>query len=177
MLCTECQAVTVPETVLSGSDFAELVAWSCLVVPGYLYCLWRHWNRAKACPSCGSHALMRQSKASRARLGTPNVDALSVRVRNETGPVRWPAPLRAPRERLRNGLVGTVPPMLALLSWLCAAVGWLSLGALVVLAAVAFTCSLVWVIHHGLQLARLQVTLSRYGAWDEGGRALPIELV
>lgn len=177
MLCTQCQHIAVPETVLSGSDFAELVGWSCLALPGYLYCFWRHWNRAKACPRCGSHALMRQSRASRARIGSPVLPPPSIPIRNESGPVRWPAPLQAPRARLRNGFVGTIPSMLAIASCLFGAFGWLSPTVIATLIVLAFLSSAAWVVHQGLQLARLQTSSARCRAWDDRGKSLPIEPV
>jgi hypothetical protein len=175
MLCTQCQNVAVPETVLSGSDFAELVGWSCLVLPGWLYCYWRHWNRSKACPDCGSHALMRQSRASAARMsGLPPLPTVT-RIRNETGPVRWPPPFRSPRTRLRDGTLGVLPALLALLSWLCGAMGWGSSNTVATVAGFALMASIAWVIHYGLRLARLEAKLSRCHAWDEQGRPLRIE--
>jgi hypothetical protein len=175
MLCTQCNEVAVPDTVIPGSDFAELVGWSCLAVPGWLYCLWRHWNRSKACPNCGSQALMRQSRASAARMGQLSPMQTPLGIRNETGPVRWPAPFRFPRARLRNGTLGALPGSLALLSWLCGAMGWLSLSAIATVASVALLLSLAWVIHNGIRLARLESALARCHAWDEQGRSLRIE--
>jgi hypothetical protein len=175
MLCTQCHEVAVPDTVISGSDFAELVGWSCLAVPGWIYCLWRHWNRSKACPSCGSQALMRQSRASLARMGQVLPPAAPTRIRNETGPVRWPAPFRYPLIRLRKGTLGALPGTLALLSWLCGAMGWLSFNAIAGVAGIALLLSLTWVIHNGIRLARLESVLSRCHAWDEQGRSLRIE--
>ena len=56
MLCTECRHMGEPDTVLEGSDRVELAGWCLLAVPGLLYCGWRHLNRFKVCPRCGSNA-------------------------------------------------------------------------------------------------------------------------
>ena len=174
MLCTHCHEVTVPETVLSGSDFAELVAWSCFALPGYLYCAWRHWNRVKARPECGSHALMRESRASRARNAA--VEDAWDRVRNEDGPARWPRGLRSPRQRLRIGLLGALPAGLALLAWLCDALGWVSEPPwLVSVLGLGLSLSGLWVVANGLRVARLELAREPVAAWDHEGRALRIE--
>jgi hypothetical protein len=67
MLCTACGRIDTPDTRVAGSDVLELVLWALLVVPGLVYCGWRHAQRSRICPHCGSAALMRESRASRQR--------------------------------------------------------------------------------------------------------------
>ena len=157
MLCTQCYQISVPETVLSGSDFKELVAWCCLALPGFVYCSWRHWNRAKACPSCGSHVLMRESRASLARRD-PQGQSLRIptRIRSESDPVSWPDPFQTPRGRLRQGLSGALPATLALLALLCAAFDWLPPVEVASLGGLALAFATVWVVKHAVPIARLQ---------------------
>jgi len=54
MMCTDCFRTAEADTVLEGSDLAEIVAWCFFAVPGLLYCWWRHALRIKVCPFCGS---------------------------------------------------------------------------------------------------------------------------
>ena len=67
MMCVDCGHVGVPDTLLPGSDFLELVLWSCLALPGLLYCGARHWLRMKACAQCGGASLLRESRAAALR--------------------------------------------------------------------------------------------------------------
>jgi hypothetical protein len=67
MLCTACGRTDAPDMRVAGSDLVELVLWVLLLVPGLLYCGWRHLQRSRVCPHCGSAALMRESRASRHR--------------------------------------------------------------------------------------------------------------
>jgi hypothetical protein len=53
-----------------------------------------------------------------------------------------------------------IPSFLALLSWLSAVLDWDSLGVVVTVAGIALGLSLTWVIHQGIQLARLEKNLS-----------------
>lgn len=67
MLCTACGRTDAPDTRVAGSDRLELVLWALLLVPGLLYCGWRHLQRSRICSQCGSAALVRESHASRRR--------------------------------------------------------------------------------------------------------------
>lgn len=178
MLCTECLHVGEPDTVLEGSDRVELLAWCCFALPGLLYCWWRHLRRSKICPECGGDALMRECRAAAARRAPQARAAGGSRFwSSESLGFVWPRPLGSPRERLRNGAVGSL-----LLAFGCGA--WL-LGALdlapetrSVQAASAggLLCAswLAWQIH---QIARLRGTSDDCEAWDEQGRALRIEQI
>jgi hypothetical protein len=99
MLCADCQTVSVPETVLEGSDRTELLSWICLGLPGWLYCSWRHVLRQKVCAQCGSGAVIREATRSRrVEAGPPRWTRGRI-----TEPRRWPRALATPRERLLHG--------------------------------------------------------------------------
>jgi len=67
MLCTCCGETAAPDTRVTGSDRLELALWVLFLVPGLLYCVWRHLHRRRACPACGSSDLIRESRASHSR--------------------------------------------------------------------------------------------------------------
>jgi hypothetical protein len=56
-----------PDSFVAGSDLVEVVLWALLLVPGLLYCWWRHLHRRRICQHCGSADLMRETRASRRR--------------------------------------------------------------------------------------------------------------
>jgi hypothetical protein len=176
MMCTECFHVAVPDTVLPGSDFVELLAWVCFGLPGLLYCWWRHINRIKVCPHCHGRELLRESRASAARRPPDAAPSSGQRIRNLAGPVRWPGALASPRERLRSGSVGALLLAASLLAW---TLGMLDLApadeAFSALCASALLCA-SWLLHQGLQIARQRPSVARQcRAWDQNGRTLHIE--
>jgi hypothetical protein len=67
MFCVRCRQTDVPDLRIAGSDRAELAAWCCLLLPGLLYCVWRHANRRRICAHCGSSEILRESRAARRR--------------------------------------------------------------------------------------------------------------
>jgi hypothetical protein len=67
MLCTRCGATDRPDTRIGGSDLLEIVGWALLLVPGALYCWWRHASRQKVCSHCGSAAVVREARAASER--------------------------------------------------------------------------------------------------------------
>ena len=111
MLCTDCFETSPPQTLLPGSDRLEWLGWLCLGLPGWLYCAWRHALRVKVCGACGGSSLVREARAAAAR--APLVEPPPVR--NLRGPVRWPRPFAAPRQRLRAGAPLVGASVLALL--------------------------------------------------------------
>jgi hypothetical protein len=176
MMCTECFHVAVPDTVLDGSDFVELLAWACFAFPGLLYCWWRHVNRIKVCPDCRGTELLRESRASAARRPPDAAPSHGQRIRNAAGPVRWPAALANPRERLRSGSVSAFLLVASLLAW---TLGMLDLApadkAFAVLCASALLCA-TWIVHQGVQIARRRPSVAQQcRAWDQNGRTLHIE--
>lgn len=56
--CMTCGTEDHPTTVTKGSIFIEIVLWICFLVPGVIYSIWRLTTRGKACPECGSTALI-----------------------------------------------------------------------------------------------------------------------
>jgi hypothetical protein len=173
MFCLHCGHLGVPDTVLDGSDLVELLAWCCLGVPGLVYCAWRHLTRLKACPSCGSHELMRQSQAAAGRTAQA-ADVFGSRVVSaRSGSFSWWAPLQAPRERMRIGsssiLMGGG---MFLVSFLAGADPILS-----VVVSVWVVAAAAWA---GRRLRRRSILEARRAdcqAWEKGGRHLRIELL
>ena len=167
MLCTDCLHVAVPDTVLEGSDLLELLGWCCGVVPGLVYCWWRHLNRLKVCPSCGSPNLMRKARAA-VRRSTPVAEpAVGPRIHTVSGAVDWPRPFRTPRARLRRGTVLAALLSLALVAQAAQAAPPVALGSV-------FPC-LSWLTFQLVQVSRLRASMSGLGAWDQDGRPLRID--
>jgi len=52
--CPNCGTVGRPNTVTRGSFLMEVFLWLLLIVPGFVYSLWRLTTRAKVCPKCGA---------------------------------------------------------------------------------------------------------------------------
>ena len=175
MLCTDCFQTGEADTLLEGSDRLEMLAWCCLAVPGLLYCWWRHALRIKVCAHCGGGDLVRQARA--AQLRATRIAPLSSgpRVRNLTGPVRWPRALATPRERLRQG---GLPAALASATAFCALLAALGPPGPEALgltgAALAAACGL-WISRLGVRIAKQRAAWSGCRAWDAHGRALRIE--
>lgn len=177
MMCTECFRTAEAGTVLEGSDILEMIAWGCLGVPGLLYCWWRHALRIKVCSVCGSAELVREARAAAARSLPQALPASESEVRNLVGPVRWPQPFAAPRERLRHGsvpasLVGALSFCLVL-----AAFGLAPQASMVALIHwIASTCG-AWILYEVVRVSRLRARWSSCKAWDRYGRPLRIERV
>ncbi len=113
MLCTECGQTDRPNTLIGGSDLLELVLWACFLVPGLVYCGWRHSARCKACAHCGSLDLVRESRAARDR-----ADEAPTSAGGRVVYARRPLPFLAPpgtrfRRLTASGAVASV----ALVSW------------------------------------------------------------
>jgi hypothetical protein len=175
MLCVQCYEFAEPDTVLEGSDRIELVAWCCFLVPGLVYCAWRHLSRVKACPGCGSHVLMRESRAAAARRALRAEAEPEPRVR-QVGDFQWPPPLAAPRRRLRIGSRGALLVALASAAWLAAAVDPTPARHAAELATLCWLAVTVWLAR---QLQRLMSSRDGDGcaAWDDQGRSLHIERI
>jgi hypothetical protein len=178
MLCIDCLHVGEPDTVLDGSDRVELIAWCCGVLPGLVYCWWRHLCRFKVCGQCGSDTLMRESRAAAARHAPQARPATGSRIWSTAGlDFRWPLPLCSPRERLRSGAIGSSLLAFACGAWLLGAFDLTShLRALQVLTCggVLAAVWLAWQVH---QIARRRSVLGDCRAWDDRGRMLRIERV
>jgi len=176
MLCTGCYRVSVPGTVLSGSDIAEVAAWCCFAVPGYVYCWWRHLNRTKFCPECGGRELIRESRAAAAR-HVPDDTSSQAIICSVSGARFWPEPLASPRTRLRSGALGTLPSSAALLLGILGIAGVLApeLALLLIAGCIAWTA--IWLISQGVRVTHLRTALARCRAWDSHGRPLRIEIL
>jgi hypothetical protein len=171
MLCTACNETAEPDTVIAGSDLVEMLGWLCLAVPGWLYCWWRHSTRLKVCAHCGSDSLIREARAAQARRLQTEPRAVQ-RVRNAHGPDRWPRPLATPRDRLRDGGIGTVLVAGLVLFGTSSATSQPSEGA--VGAVVSFgALSAIWLIVEIARIVRLRP--SGCTAWDASGRRLAIK--
>lgn len=115
MLCTACGVMDSPNMLVTGSDRLEVLLWGFLLVPGLLYCWWRHLHRRRVCPHCGSAALMRESRASHQRTRAPS-RAEPAPDGQKRGQLVYAAPripwMATPSQRFRRvgrgGLVATV---------------------------------------------------------------------
>jgi hypothetical protein len=177
MMCMECFRTAEAGTVLEGSDIVEMIAWGCGGVPGLLYCWWRHALRIKVCSSCGSSDLVREARAAAARSPLQAPTASEPGVRNLSGPVRWPHPFAAPRERLRHGFVlaslaGTLFVCLALV-----ALGITSRDPMIAMVPWIATACGGWILYEVVRVSRARTSLSSCKAWDHFGRPLRIERV
>jgi len=50
--CQHCGTVGTPRSHTKGSFFMELFLWCLLLLPGFIYTIWRLTTRAKVCPTC-----------------------------------------------------------------------------------------------------------------------------
>jgi hypothetical protein len=176
MLCTDCFRVSIPGTLLHGSDVAEAVAWCFFALPGWVYCWWRHLNRIKVCPECGSRELMRETRAAAARnpWDDPSGDAL---ICNVSGQRFWPAPLSSPRSRLRSGIRGTLPPSAALIFGILGIAGVLTPESALALMGGCIALTAGWLISQGVRVTSLRAALERCRASDSRGRPLRIQIL
>lgn len=51
-ICSNCGCIGKPKTVTRGSIFIEIVLWLAMLIPGFIYSIWRLTTRYKACPKC-----------------------------------------------------------------------------------------------------------------------------
>ena len=175
MLCLHCRHLAEPDTVLDGSDRLELLGWAAGVLPGWLYCAWRHLCRAKLCEACGSGELMRESRAIAARLPGQASRATGARIRSERGAdFPWPRELRAPRGRLRRGVPAAVAMGLAAGLALLATLGSLHPSAFELAGGLACG-ALLWCVWQLQPMAWQRDPHAGYAARDPQGRALRIE--
>jgi hypothetical protein len=173
MMCTQCFETAEPETVLEGSDLAEMLSWLCFAVPGWLYCLWRHALRSKVCPTCGSESLIRESRAAQRRTAARSAAPL---IRSASGPIRWPLAFASPRERLLHGGITTALIGSVGLGCLFTGPGLNAPGMLSADSVTALSVGLCagWLIFEIGRLIRTRAPSC--SAWDESGRELQIEV-
>lgn len=176
MLCADCRQTAVPVTVLRGSDALEALGWCAFLLPGLLYCAWRHALRGKACPHCGGAELVREARRVSLRTACDAPPSHGPHLRNGAGASRWPSVLRDPRERLRRGgsafalaAAASAARVLVLLQLLPAE----SAVAMGIATSVAATAWLAWQIPVAVRMRAAPACR----AWDRHGRPLRIELV
>ena len=178
MLCMQCLHLDEPDTVLDGSDRAELIAWCCFVIPGLVYCWVRHLRRTKVCGACGSANLMRESRAATARRrGQPS--SREPQLLSLGGDdFSWPAPLESPRARMRIGSVGAALCGFSVLAWLIALLDPAPAVPAFETASLSWLLVTVW-LGRQFQLITRDRVVSTGGceAWDAQGRSLNIERI
>lgn len=176
MMCTLCFETAEPETVLEGSDIAEIFSWLCFAIPGWLYCLWRHTLRSKVCPTCGGESLIREARAAQLRMAPPSTPP---RVRSASGAVRWPHSLASPRDRLLHGGVAAALFGSLALGSLLSGPGTLMIGpgtfSIGPSTALLWVLSAAWTVFEIGRVIRMRAPSC--SAWDESGREFQIEVV
>ncbi len=174
-VCMECFETSMPDTLLEGSDALEMMFWLCLVLPGWLYCAWRHALRRKVCRSCGGESLMREARAAAARWNPGADPGFAAEIRSERGAVLWPRPLVAPRTRLRKGFLGAALGAAALLGWIIAVSGQAPFAMLVAQAATLLAAT--WLVAAAGRVLHQHITARACRAWALDGRTLRIEML
>jgi hypothetical protein len=114
MMCTRCSRTDVPHTLIPGSDLLELIAWCFLLIPGLVYCYWRHTTRRKVCAHCGGIELLRESRAASQRGADAPQPTAGGRVVYEARPLRWFA---TPTQRLRRLCLGATLVVVVFAGW------------------------------------------------------------
>lgn len=168
MMCTLCFETAEPETVLEGSDLAEIFSWLFFAVPGWLYCLWRHMLRSKVCATCGGTSLIREARAAQLRAASPTRPP---RIRSASGSVRWPEALAHPRDRLVHG--GIAAAWIASVPLGAASIQSGGFAANNVLPLIAL--GVVWLAFEVGRVLRMRSPSC--SAWDDSGREFQIEVV
>jgi len=51
-ICRTCGSIGKPKRVNKGYFWAEIFLWLCFLIPGFLYTLWRTFNKFNMCRSC-----------------------------------------------------------------------------------------------------------------------------
>ena len=74
--CPRCSFDGYAKIVTPGSFVIEVVLWFCILLPGFIYSIWRLTARHEVCPKCGEKSLipMEMHRRSQAQL-TPNPPA------------------------------------------------------------------------------------------------------
>jgi len=81
MFCKNCGSVGAPKMRRRGSPTPELLLWLCVLVPGFVYSIWRLMNKYKTCSSCGSSNLFEFEpiQTSGTRRQSENIEKLAKR--------------------------------------------------------------------------------------------------
>ena len=60
-ICTNCGHVGFPIKHVPGSFIIELGLWFFMILPGFLYTLWRLFNTSMVCPECKKDFMIKAS--------------------------------------------------------------------------------------------------------------------
>lgn len=58
VVCRHCGHVGPDTKKTPGSFVLELLLWLCFLLPGFIYSIWRHAARHRACEKCGSKEIL-----------------------------------------------------------------------------------------------------------------------
>jgi hypothetical protein len=152
-----------------------MLGWLCFGLPGWLYCCWRHALRIKVCASCGGGALVREARAAAAQR-PPQLPGRT-RIGNLAGPVRWPAALRTPRERLRHGCIAVALWAAVVSTWALGSAGILPAVALAAARPAVALAGAAWLALETVRAIRVHASVSACRAWDHRGRPLHVEVL
>ncbi len=56
--CTSCGHVGKPRVRNRGSSAIEIILWLCILIPGFLYTLWRMGRKDRYCRSCKAQTVI-----------------------------------------------------------------------------------------------------------------------
>ena len=51
-ICENCGTVAVPRLETRGSFIVEIILWMLLLLPGFVYTIWRQGSKYEVCSSC-----------------------------------------------------------------------------------------------------------------------------
>lgn len=54
IICKRCRKVGKPRLVTPGNSRKEIVLWICLILPGFVYSMWRSLGKFGVCAACNS---------------------------------------------------------------------------------------------------------------------------
>lgn len=75
-ICTICETIDSPKTVVQGSFFLEVALWLTFIVPGVIYSIWRMTSHKKVCRCCGSLNIIPINSPVGQRLRVANVETI-----------------------------------------------------------------------------------------------------
>lgn len=58
LICSQCGFVGSPKSGTKGSLMVEIVLWCFLLLPGFIYSIWRSSSRHSMCPKCKNSNLI-----------------------------------------------------------------------------------------------------------------------
>lgn len=57
-ICATCGTIGTSKTFTPGNCALEVLLWLCLLLPGFLYSVWRLSSRQQVCRACGASGLV-----------------------------------------------------------------------------------------------------------------------